>query len=100
MVRSFNRPYWFQLGSHQSGVYRPHTSPKSPGLVQEPISSPFKEIYHARNYTEIEGDPHYDPNRHTRVQPIHWLSNGMPDFGVPVEENRTMEDWEGVPCHA
>ena len=56
-------------------------------------------VYHARNYTEIEGDPLYDPNRHTRVQPIHWLADGMPDFGVPVEENRTMEDWEGVPCH-
>ena len=47
-------------------------------------------VYHARNYTEITGDPLYDPNRHTRVQPIHWREDGMPDFGVPVEENRTM----------
>lgn len=47
-------------------------------------------VYHARNYTEITGDPLYDPNRHTRVQPIHWRKDGMPDFGVPVEENRTM----------
>jgi GH43 family beta-xylosidase len=25
-------------------------------------------VYHARNYTEIEGDPLYDPNRHTRLK--------------------------------
>ena len=56
-------------------------------------------VYHARNYTEIEGDPLYDPNRHTRVQPIHWREDGMPDFGVPVEENRTMDEWEGAICH-
>jgi GH43 family beta-xylosidase len=40
-------------------------------------------VYHARNYTEIEGDPLYDPNRHTRLKLIHWHENGMPDFGVP-----------------
>ena len=48
-------------------------------------------VYHARNYTEITGDPLYDPNRHTRVQAIHWQENGMPDFGTPVPETRTME---------
>ncbi|MFP2422439.1 family 43 glycosylhydrolase [Pseudescherichia vulneris] len=40
-------------------------------------------VYHARNYTEIEGDPLYDPNRHTRLKLIHWRENGMPDFGIP-----------------
>ena len=25
-------------------------------------------VYHARNYTEIEGDPLWDPNRHTRLK--------------------------------
>ncbi|EEI0204424.1 family 43 glycosylhydrolase [Salmonella enterica] len=40
-------------------------------------------VYHARNYTEIEGDPLYDPNRHTRLKRVRWDENGMPDFGVP-----------------
>jgi GH43 family beta-xylosidase len=40
-------------------------------------------VYHARNYTEIEGDPLYDPNRHTRLKLVHWNENGMPEFGIP-----------------
>jgi GH43 family beta-xylosidase len=40
-------------------------------------------VYHARNYTAIEGDPLYDPNRHTRLKLIRWQENGMPDFGIP-----------------
>ena len=27
-------------------------------------------VYHARNYTEIEGDPLWDPNRHTRIKTL------------------------------
>lgn len=40
-------------------------------------------VYHARNYTEIEGDPLYDPNRHTRIKTFSWDDNGMPQFGIP-----------------
>lgn len=40
-------------------------------------------VYHARNYTEIEGDPLYDPNRHTRLKLVRWQEDGMPDFGEP-----------------
>ncbi|MEW7313630.1 family 43 glycosylhydrolase [Buttiauxella gaviniae] len=43
-------------------------------------------VYHARNYTEIEGDPLYDPNRHTRLKTIEWDVNGMPVFGVPAKD--------------
>ncbi len=43
-------------------------------------------VYHARNYSEIVGDPLRDPNRHTRVQPIRWRADGTPDFGVPARE--------------
>ena len=43
-------------------------------------------VYHARNYTEIEGDPLWDPNRHTRIKTFHWDSDGMPDFGTPPAE--------------
>ncbi|MDC0609191.1 family 43 glycosylhydrolase [Vibrio sp.] len=38
-------------------------------------------IYHARNYKGIEGDPLWDPNRHTRVHKIEWDENGNPLWG-------------------
>jgi GH43 family beta-xylosidase len=41
-------------------------------------------VYHARDYKEIQGDPLFDPNRHTRVQPIRYTADGVPDFGLPV----------------
>ncbi|EPE1849441.1 glycoside hydrolase family 43 protein [Cronobacter dublinensis] len=44
-------------------------------------------VYHARNYTEIEGDPLWDPNRHTRVKLVTWDEDGMPQFGVPPAEH-------------
>jgi GH43 family beta-xylosidase len=45
-------------------------------------------VYHARNYMEIEGDPLYDPNRHTRAQKLKWKDDGMPEFGIPVPDGR------------
>lgn len=45
-------------------------------------------VYHARNYKEINGDPLYDPNRHTRAQKLNWNSDGSPDFGIPVEDSK------------
>ncbi len=42
-------------------------------------------IYHARTYKEIEGDPLYDPNRHTFSQELKWNKDGTPDFGIPGE---------------
>jgi len=44
-------------------------------------------VYHARNYTEIEGDPLYDPNRHTRAQVFTWNLDGTPNFGFPVPDH-------------
>lgn len=44
-------------------------------------------VYHARSYTEIEGDPLYDPGRHTRLKYIKWADNGMPDFGIPPADH-------------
>ncbi|CCJ73664.1 Alpha-L-arabinofuranosidase II precursor [Cronobacter condimenti 1330] len=44
-------------------------------------------VYHARNYTEIEGDPLWDPNRHTRVKLVTWDDDGMPQFGVPPADH-------------
>jgi GH43 family beta-xylosidase len=41
-------------------------------------------VYHARDYREINGDPLFDPNRHTRVQYFRYRPDGTPDFGEPV----------------
>ncbi|KAA9130511.1 family 43 glycosylhydrolase [Marinihelvus fidelis] len=38
-------------------------------------------VYHARTYTEIEGDPLWNPDRHTFVKPLRWGEDGMPIFG-------------------
>ncbi|RSL31828.1 alpha-N-arabinofuranosidase [Salibacterium salarium] len=45
-------------------------------------------VYHGRNYTEIKGDPLYDPNRHTRAQVFNWNPDGTPNFGVPVPDEK------------
>lgn len=37
-------------------------------------------VYHARQYDEIEGDPLYDPNRHTYKMKVQWDSKGTPKF--------------------
>lgn len=44
-------------------------------------------IYHGRNYKEIQGNPLYDPNGHTRAQKLKGNEDGAPDFGVPVEDS-------------
>jgi GH43 family beta-xylosidase len=43
-------------------------------------------VYHARNYKGIVGDPLWNPDRHTCVQPLRWDERGMPIFGLPVRE--------------
>ncbi|MBE6070617.1 MAG: alpha-N-arabinofuranosidase [Clostridium butyricum] len=48
-------------------------------------------VYHARNYTELKGDPLSDPNRHTRVEIIKWNEDGTPDFGIPSPDIREFE---------
>lgn len=35
-------------------------------------------VYHCRNYTDIKGDPLYDPNRHTIVKSFTYSSDGTP----------------------
>ena len=47
-------------------------------------------VYHARNYTKIEGDPLYDPNRHTRIKTFYWDQDNMPVFGSPQADNRPL----------
>lgn len=38
-------------------------------------------VYHARFEKEIEGDPLYNPNRHTCLMKIKWGKDGKPQFG-------------------
>lgn len=40
-------------------------------------------VYHARTYTEIVGDPLWNPDRHTFVKRLRWDEQGMPLFGRP-----------------
>ncbi|MFC0203994.1 family 43 glycosylhydrolase [Novosphingobium soli] len=41
-------------------------------------------VYHGRDYEKIEGDPLFNPDRHTRIQRLYFDAKGQPDFGVPV----------------
>ena len=41
-------------------------------------------VFHARDYEKITGDPLFDPNRHTRVQPLRYAADGAPIFNPPV----------------
>ncbi|MBM7553137.1 family 43 glycosylhydrolase [Thalassobacillus pellis] len=69
-----------------------------PGHNSFTISEDGKQdvlIYHARNYKEIDEDPLYDPNRHTRAQVFGWDEAGFPDFGAPVPDSRKMFHTEG-----
>jgi len=67
----------FQSGN---GVYGPgHNS-----FTVSPDGKYDILVYHGRDYEQIVGDPLNDPNRHTRVQQLHWNDDGSPDFGEPV----------------
>lgn len=44
-------------------------------------------IYHARDYKDINGEPLYDPNRHTRARVLRWTLDGMPFFGQNLSDN-------------
>ena len=37
-------------------------------------------VFHARTYLEIEGDPLYDPNRHTMLMEVKWDESGWQIF--------------------
>lgn len=79
-VKSNHPVFQSDLGQHQYG----------PGHNSFTISEDNKTdilVYHCRDYTEIKGDPLYDPNRHTKIQAFDWNSDGTPNFGKPVPYN-------------
>jgi len=44
-------------------------------------------VYHARDYKDTNGEPLYDPNRHTRARVFYWTKDGMPFFGQAFSDN-------------
>ena len=74
--------------SEENGIY-------GPGHNSFTVSEDGKRdllVFHARSYKDVEGDPLYDPNRHTRVQPLGWNEDGTPDFGVPLADSRKAQN--------
>ena len=66
----------------------PENSQYGPGhnsFLVEPDGSVLN-VFHARNYRDIVGDPLKDTGRATRVQPLAFTADGMPDFGLPLKE--------------
>ncbi|ANC31405.1 family 43 glycosylhydrolase [Isoptericola dokdonensis] len=45
-------------------------------------------VYHARSYTEIVGDPLWDPNRHACAQVLPFDAEGNPVWGTPAPLTR------------
>ena len=39
-------------------------------------------VYHARTEEEIEGNPLYNPNRHTMLMKVDWNADGKPEFQI------------------
>lgn len=64
---------------YEHGVYGPgHNS-----FTRSEDGSDDILVYHARTYREIEGDPLWNPDRHTFVKKLRWGGDGMPVFGKP-----------------
>lgn len=45
-------------------------------------------VYHARTYTQIEGNPLYDPNRHACAQVLPFDADNAPVWGSPLPATR------------
>lgn len=68
----------------------PENSQYGPGhnsFLVEPDGTVLN-VFHARNYRDIVGDPLKDTGRATRVQPLAFTADGMPDFGLPLPEKK------------
>ena len=49
-------------------------------------------VYHARNYTNLQGEPLWDPNRHARAQVLLVDDEGRPQWGSPSADTRPTPD--------
>ena len=64
---------------YEHGIYGPGHNSFTVGEDGESVLL----VYHARTYTEIVGDPLWNPDRHTFVKTLRWDGQGMPLFGRP-----------------
>ena len=73
---------WHKMSSPVFGTDRERglLGPGHNSFFRDPEGNAYM-AYHARNYDEIEGDPLYDPNRHTYVMRLTF-ENGMPVFST------------------
>ncbi|WP_225206481.1 glycoside hydrolase family 43 protein [Novosphingobium huizhouense] len=79
-------PRVWQKSQQPVFVTSPETGVFGPGHNSFTVDEQGRDIlvYHGRDYEHIDGDPLFDPNRHTRVQRLYYKPDGTPDFGVPV----------------
>lgn len=63
--------------SVEHGVYGPGHNSFTVDEVGDPIC-----VYHARTEEEIEGNPLYNPNRHTMLMKLRWDEKGKPKFTI------------------
>ncbi|MEM9280544.1 MAG: family 43 glycosylhydrolase [Verrucomicrobiota bacterium] len=74
------------------------TSQYGPGHNSFTVSEDGKTdllVYHSRDYKAIAGPALANPDRHTRIKPIRWTANGMPDFGIPPGRHPASERGAG-----
>ncbi len=80
-------PYPVMTFSDEAGQY-------GPGHNTFTVSEDGSEdilVYHARQeekYISGSYEPLYDAGRHTRVQKLHWNSDGTPNFGSPYADGK------------
>ncbi|MCJ2187186.1 glycoside hydrolase family 43 protein [Novosphingobium beihaiensis] len=76
----------------------PETSVYGPGHNSFTVDEEGRDmlVYHGRDYEQIEGDPLFNPDRHTRVQRLYFDAQGNPDFGVPVGNGPLPERFEAA----
>jgi len=63
---------------YEHGIYGPGHNSFTRGENNDEVIL----VYHARTYTEIIGDPLWNPDRHTFVKRLNWDEQGMPVFGA------------------
>ncbi len=74
--RSWTKERYPVLSSDpERGIYGPGHNCFTTDEAGNPIM-----VYHARTEAKIEGDPLYNPNRHTMLMKLAWDPNGRPIF--------------------
>jgi GH43 family beta-xylosidase len=68
----------------------PATHQYGPGhniFTTTPDGRTVLNVYHARAYEHVKGEPLDNPDRSVYVQPVNWKADGTIDLGLPGENN-------------